>query len=399
MVGALQQHFLLDPDIIFLNHGSFGACPRPVFETYQAWQRRLERQPVLFLGRQLDELLKDSRHALGKYVNVSADDLVYIHNATHGVNIVARSLHLEPGDEILTSDQEYGACDYTWEFVCTKTGARYVRQPLHMPVQSEGELLEQLWQGVTPCTKVIYLSHITSPTSLSLPVEAICKRAGEAGILTLIDGAHAPGQIPLDLQALGADFYSGNCHKWMLSPKGAGFLYAHPRVQPLVEPLVVSWGYHAASEESSGSRFIDYLQWTGTTDPAAALAAPAAIQFMTEYHWQDVRQQCHELLQDVMQRICNLTGLSPLYAPTSGFYHQMASIPLPQAVDLSVLKTRLYDESRIEVPVMEWQGRKFLRVSVQGYNTQEDMDALVNALKALLPREQRFMAVNQPSNA
>ena len=266
MVDALRKLFLLDPDIVFLNHGSFGACPRPVFETYQSWQLQLERQPVQFLGRQLDQLLRESRQALGSYVYAPVDDLVYIHNATQGVNIVARSLHLEPGDEILTSDQEYGACDYTWEFVCAKTGARYIHQPVHLPVQSEDEMVEQLWQGVTPRTKLIYLSHITSPTSLHLPVEAICKRASEVGILTLVDGAHAPGHIPLDLQALDADFYSGNCHKWMLSPKGAGFLYAHPRVQSLVEPLVVSWGYHAASEASSGSRFIDYLQWTGTTD-------------------------------------------------------------------------------------------------------------------------------------
>lgn len=399
MSSTLKELFLLDPEIIFLNHGSFGACPRPVFEVYQDWQRRLERQPVLFLGRQLDELLRESRQILGRYVNAPPDDLVYLHNATHGVNIVARSLHLEAGDEILSTNQEYGACDYTWEFVCTKTGASYLRQPLHLPVESEEELIEQLWQAVTPRTKLIYISHITSPTSLTLPVEAICKRARQVGILTLIDGAHAPGQMLLDLQALGADFYSGNCHKWMLSPKGSGFLYAHPSVQQLVEPLVVSWGYHAASDESSGSRFIDYLQWTGTTDPAAALAVPAAIQFMAEHSWEDIRRQCHELLQDAMQRICDLAGLSPLYAPKSSFYHQMASIPLPQAVDVSALKTRLYDQYRIEVPVMEWQGHKFLRVSVQGYNSQEEMDALVNALKDLLPQEQRIEAVNPSSIA
>jgi len=385
MVNALKQLFLLDPEIIFLNHGSFGACPRPVFEVYQAWQRQLERQPVLFLGRQLDELLKESRQTLGKYVNASANDLVYIHNATQGVNIVARSLHLGPGDEVLTSDQEYGACDYTWEFVCSKTGASYIHQPIHLPIQSEAEMVEQLWQGVTPRTKLIYLSHITSPTSLDLPVGAICKRAAEAGILTVIDGAHAPGHIPLDLQLLGADFYSGNCHKWMLSPKGAGFLYSNPRVQSLIEPLVVSWGYHAASETSTGSRFIDYLQWTGTTDPAAALSVPSAIQFMAEHNWEGVRQECHNLLQDAVQRICDLTGLSPLYPLVSNFYHQMASIPLPQTVQLSELKTHLYDDYHIEVPVMEWQGRNLLRVSVQGYNTPEEMDALVNALEALLP--------------
>ena len=234
----LKRHFLLDPTVTFLNHGSFGATPKPVFAAYQDWQRRLERQPVLFLGREIDGLLRQSRQALGEYLDAAADDLVYIPNATHGVNIVARSLALQPGDEILTTDHEYGACDYTWEFVCKKTGATYIHQPIPLPVQSEDEIIEQFWQGVTLRTKVIYLSHITSPTALRLPVEQICQRARQAGIWTLVDGAHAPGQIPLDLKAVGADFYTGNCHKWLLSPKGAAFLYARREAQPLIEPLI-----------------------------------------------------------------------------------------------------------------------------------------------------------------
>jgi len=380
----LKRHFLLDPTVTFLNHGSFGATPKPVFAAYQDWQRRLERQPVLFLGRELDGLLRQSRQVLGEYINTAADDLVYIPNATHGVNIVARSPALQPGDEILTTDHEYGACDYTWEFVCKKTGAAYVHQPIPLPVRSEDEIIEQFWQGVTPRTKVIYLSHITSPTALRLPVARICQRARRAGILTLVDGAHAPGQIPLDMAAIGADFYTGNCHKWLLSPKGAAFLYARREVQPLVEPLIVSWGYHATAETTSGSQFIDYLQWTGTKDPAAALAVPTAIQFMRDHNWDEVRRECHALLRRAIERICALTGMPPLYPLDSDFYSQMAIAPLPSSTDLTSLKARLYDEYQVEVPLIQCQDRKFVRVSIQGYNTQGDVDALVNALKRLL---------------
>ena len=212
-MSSLKESFLLDPDVIFLNHGSYGATPRPVFESYQNWQRRLERQPVLFLGRELPALMREARAALGEYLNATADDLVYIPNATHGINIVARSLRLGTGDEVLTTDHEYGACDYAWEFHCEKTRAQYIHQPTPLPVQSEEEIVEQFWRGVTPQTKVIYFSHITSSTALQLPVEEICRRARERNILTIIDAAHAPGQIPVDLQALGADIIFGNCHK------------------------------------------------------------------------------------------------------------------------------------------------------------------------------------------
>jgi isopenicillin-N epimerase len=380
----LKQHFLLDPSIHFLNHGSFGACPIPVFESYQAWQRRLERQPVLFLGREHDALLKESRAALGAYLNADLNDLVYIPNATHGVNIIARSLNLQPGDEILTSNHEYGACDFTWDFICQETGAKYIHQPISLPVQSEQDIVEQFWAGVSPRTRLIYLSHITSPTALRLPVETVCQRARAEGILTLVDGAHAPGQMPLDLHAIGADFYTGNCHKWMLAPKGAAFLHARREVQDLVQPLVVSWGYGNHPQFSSGSRFIDLLQWTGTRDPSAALAVPGAIQFMRENNWEEVRRNCHALLRQAVARICELTGLEPLYPIDSNFYYQMAIAPLPAESDLVALKARLYDEFKVEAPLVQWQDRKFVRISVQGYNTQADIDALLAGLRSLL---------------
>lgn len=382
---SLKEYFLLDPNVIFLNHGSYGATPRPVFEAYQTWQRRLERQPVLFLGRELPDLLRQSRLALGKYLHADADDLVYIPNATHGVNIVAHSLQLEPGDEILTTDHEYGACDYTWEFVCKETGARYIHQPIPLPIHSEPEIVGQFWQGVTARTRAIYLSYITSSTALRLPVREICRRAREAGILTIIDAAHAPGQIPVDLQELDADILFANAHKWMLNPKGSAFLYVRREVQHFIEPLIVSWGYHPTPDIATGSRFIDILQWTGTKDPTAALTVPDAIQFMNDHDWETVRCKSHALLRQAIERICNLTRLAPLYPLDSDFYCQMGIAPLPLS-NLALLKSRLYDEYKIEVPLTQWQDRHFIRISVQGYNTQEDIDTLLNALEVLLPQ-------------
>jgi isopenicillin-N epimerase len=381
---SLKEYFLIDPTIHFLNHGSYGATPRPVFDAYQKWQKQLETQPVLFLGREFYSLIKESRQALGEYLHASAEDLVYIPNATHGVNIVARSLDLNPGDEILTTDHEYGACDYTWEFICSRTGARYVHQPVTLPVQTNEQIVEHFWEGVTPRTKVIYISHITSSTALRFPVEEICRRARQAGILTIVDAAHSPGQIPVDLQALGADVLFGNCHKWMLAPKGAAFLYVRRELQDLIQPLIVSWGTHPTPDIASGSRFVDILQWTGTRDPAAALTVPDAIRFMEDHRWEEVRCESHALLRHAIERVCDLTGLPPLYPLDSDFYSQMGIAPLPPS-DLAVLKSRLYDEFRVEVPLIQWQDRQFVRISIQGYNTRADVDALLHALGVLLP--------------
>ena len=381
----LKSEFLLDPDVIFLNHGSFGACPRRVFEVYQSWQRRLESQPVLFLGREMSALDRGARHVLGADLHTAADNLVFVTNATHGVNIVARSLPLKAGDQILTTDHEYGACDYTWEFICQKTGANYVRQPIPLPVQSDTQIVDALWQAVTPRTRCIYLSHITSPTALRFPVQAISARARQHGILTVVDGAHAPGQMPIDLTTIGADFYTGNCHKWMCSPKGAAFLFAREEVQPLLEPLIVSWGYHAMPETTTGSRFIDLLSWTGTRDPAASLSVPAAIEFMHDHNWDNVRSECHRLLQRAIELVCQLTQMPPLYPLDSDFYAQMGIAPLPPTTNTDKLKRLIYTEHRIEVPIIQWNGQVFIRISVQGYNQATDIDALITALSQLLP--------------
>ncbi len=378
----LKDIFLLDREIHFLNHGSFGATPAPVFATYQEWQRRLERQPVQFIATELFDHLATARQALGDYVNSPAADLVFVPNATFAVNVVARSLSLGPDDEVLTTDHEYGACDNIWRFLSQKQGFRYVNQPISLPTGAEAEIVAELWQGVTARTRVIFMSHITSATAVTFPIAAICARARAEGILTIVDGAHAPGQIPVDMAAIGADFYTGNCHKWLCAPKGSAFLYARPERQRLIEPLVVGWGWGEPRMLTFGSDFIDYLQWMGTIDPAAYLSVPAAIQFQAEHNWTAVRQQCHDLLRQTLGHIHTFTGLEPMYRGHAD-YCQMAIAALPP-VDAPQLKQRLLQEFKVEIPITEWHGRTFVRLSVQGYNTPDDMEALLAGLTAVI---------------
>jgi isopenicillin-N epimerase len=379
---ALRKLFLPRPDVVFLNHGSFGACPRSVFDAYQACQLELERQPVEFLGRRFNDLMRNARESLAAFVGAHPNDLVYVPNATTGLNIVARSLPLQPGDEVLSTDHEYGALDRTWRFVCQRRGTRYINQPLPLPFESAEQVVEALWGGVTAHTRVLFLSHVTSFTALVLPVAELVRRARKAGILTVIDGAHAPGQIPLDLEMLGADFYVGNCQKWMCAPKGSAFLYARREMQPLLQPLVVSWGWQ--SEKPGPSRFIDEQEWQGTCDIAAYLAVPTAIAFQAEYDWPRVQRDCHELARAARQAIGSLTGLEPIQPDWPQWYAQMVSVPLPPC-DADTLMQRLYDEFAVEVLITTWKERQFVRVSVEGYNTLADVDALVLALTELLP--------------
>lgn len=385
----LKDFFLLDPDVIFLNHGSFGACPRPVFQAQLRWQRRLEREPVLMLGREIVDLMARARAALGAFLNARADDVVFFPNPTTALNVVARNLMrpdapvaLQPGDEILTTDHEYGAMDRTWRYVCAQTGACYVQTPIPLPMTTREDFVERVWSQVTDRTRVLFLSHITSPTALIFPVEELCRRARQAGILCIIDGAHAPGQIPLDLTALGADIYAGALHKWLMAPKGAAFLYARPQVQAWLDPLVVSWGYEA--EQPGPSRFVDYHEWQGTRDMSPFLSVSEAIRFQQEHDWKQVRAQCHELALATRERINVLTG-QPALAPPD-WLGQMAAVLLSPGVDPEILHRRLWENHRIEVPAFWWNKHPILRISFQGYNDERDSDALVRALQTELAR-------------
>jgi isopenicillin-N epimerase len=378
----LRELFLLDPEVHFLNHGSFGACPKPVFAEYQRWQLEMERQPVHFVQHRLHPELLKARAALGAFINAPAENLVFVDNATWGVNVIARSFDFKPGDELLTTDHEYGACDMTWEWQLRKQGAAVVRQPIPLPVTTHADFVDAFWAGVTPKTKVIYLSHITSPTALIFPIEEICRRAREAGILTVIDGAHAPGQLKLDMQKIGADIYTGNLHKWLCTPKGTGFLYVRPEHQAWVESLVISWGWGRKNGIDPDSTFVERNEWQGTRDHSAFLAVPAAIEFRKEHNWDKVQCECNALLRSTRDRIAELSGL-PSICPDSGeWFLQLAACPV-RTDDATSLKTRLIDEFKIEIPIVNWHDQIFVRISVQGYNTQADLDALVDALERI----------------
>jgi len=380
-MNSLKKHF-------FLNHGSFGATPRPVLEHYQDWQRRLEKQPVLFLARENQEHFRNARIKLASYLKTDPDNLVFVPNATFGVNVIARSLDFHPGDEVLTSNHEYGACDNIWDFLSQKNGLKVIRQVIPLPLPSKEEIIEKIWEGVTQKTRLIFLSQITSPTAIRLPVEEISQRAREAGILILVDGAHAPGQLDLDLDNLGADFYTGNCHKWLMAPKGSGFLHVRPENQDLLEPLIISWGWGENCPFESDSRMQAILEWWGTKDPAAYFSTPAAINFQQEHHWDEVRKECRELLSGVLKTIETLTGLPSIYGENENKFTQIGAAECPLDWKPEYLQTWLYDTQKIEIPVIQWGDRWFIRPSVQGYNTQDDLDRLIEALGEYRPNEQ-----------
>ena len=389
MALGLKNLFMLKEDVIFLNHGSYGACPKKVFNTYQQWQRELEKQPVEFLSehRGFKDRLANVRKQLAKTVGTSEDRLVCVMNATTGLNVVARSLPLEKGDEILTSNQEYGALKKTWGFICKKTGARLIHQKIPVPLESEEQFTEAVWAGVTSKTRVIFLSHITSETALLFPINTLIKKAREEGIWTIIDGAHAPGHIPLELDILDVDFYSGNCHKWMLTPKGSAFLFVHPRVQHLIEPLTVSHGWNPDSDSYGAlgdSTFIDNIQYQGTRDPAAFLSVPEAIEFMKNNDWSKVQKKCHQLAWESEEELRKWTRLSPLTSSEMRGGLQMVALPIPNC-DPVLLHDELYRQFKIEIPITSSGNQMFARISVQGYNTPEDVSKLVFALKKLVP--------------
>ena len=389
---------MLESDVVFLNHGSFGACPRPVFDEYQRIQRRLEAQPVRFLQRELQPLMAEARASLAGFLDVGAADLVFVTNPTYAVNAIARSLGLGRDDEIVTSNHEYGACRNVWQFAEQRSGCSVVEVPLDVTIGTDEQFVEQVFAGVTERTRLIFLSHITSATALTLPVAAVCSRARELGILTLIDGAHAPGQIDLAVGSVGADFYVGACHKWMCAPKGTSFLWARPEVQHLIEPFVVGWGWGDHQSIFRGSDFLDAFEWLGTHDPSAVLTVPTAIEFQREHDWPTVRSACHQRAVDLIERTSALDRVRGVHDDAR--FSQMALLELlpmndrtsadgGHAVDAVSLKNRLYDEFRIEVPVTTWTSpagdtRTFVRASIQAYNTDADLDALIEALEVLL---------------
>lgn len=376
----MKDLFLLNPEITFLNFGSFGASSKPVFEEYQRFQLELERDPVQFITVRGPELVRQSREALGAYIGCSGEDLVYTPNPTYAINVVARNLDLKPGDEVLSTDLEYGALDKTWKFYCKEKGAIYVRQPISLPLQSKEQFIADFWKGYSSRTKAIFISQITSSTGLIFPVKEICEEAKKRGLITIVDGAHVPGHIPLDLSQLQADIYTGACHKWMLTPKGSSFLYAKKEVQQWLDPLVVSWGYDP--DVPAEKRFQEFHQFNGTRDFSAYMTIPRALAFMKEYNWTEVAKSCRELVRNNALRFCDRLETVPLAPLTDEFYGQLFSIPI-ETNDPVKLKQRLFDEFQIEIPVMPHDDKVYLRYSINAFNTQEDLDRLYHAVDKL----------------
>ncbi len=350
----MQAGFLLDPDVAYFNHGGYGACPIDVFEEYQRMQRELEHEPTELFSRRFDERMWAARTELAAFVGARTEDVVFVPNTTSALNAVLRSLRIRPEEEILTTKHEYGAILRTLGFIRA-----------NVVLVEPDELIANI--GIR--TRAVVVSHITSPTALLLPVEEVCDAARRAGVLSIVDGAHAPGHIALDVESIAADVYTGNCHKWLCAAKGSGFLWARPEHQQWIEPLVISWGYH--EEADFGERH----GWQGTRDPSAYLAVPKAIEVHATFDLERARS-----LADEAERQLAPYGLRPLRG---------ARAPLMRALtvrtdDPATLWRRLYDEHRVEVPVYEWEGTTLMRVSVGPYNDEGDVERLVDAVRQTL---------------
>jgi isopenicillin-N epimerase len=351
---AMREGFLLDPEVAYFNHGGYGACPVEVFDEYQRWQRELEREPTELLGRRFADSLWDARAALAAFVGARTQDLVFAPNATSALNAVLRSLRIRPNEEVLTTKHEYGAILRTLEFIRA-----------NVVLVEPDELVANI--GIR--TRAIVVSHITSPTALVLPVEEICAAARRAGVLSIVDGAHVPGQLPLDIGAVGADVYAGNCHKWLCAPKGAGFLWARPEHQEWIEPLVISWGYHEDAD------FGERHGWQGTRDPAAYLAVPAAIEMDASFD----RAAAQQLADEAERRLAPF-GLRPLRGTRAPLMRALTV----RASDPDELWRRLVEDHRVDVPVYDWEGTALLRVSIGPYNDEVDLERLVDAVRRSL---------------
>ena len=376
MYKKYRPLFSLDPEVIYLNHGSFGACPKIIFDSLISFQKKLEFEPVKFLDENLYEYLKKSRTSISKYINCDRDDVAFFPNPSTALNTLIRSLDLKKGDQILTTNHEYGALDRTWNFISKKRGCEYVKIDIEVPYTDKQMFIDKFQKAINKKTKVIFLSHITSPTALIFPVKEIISLAKKNNILTIVDGAHVPAHINLDIKKLDPDFYCGACHKWMCSPKGVAFLYVKKKFQKIMEPLVISWGYEA--EKPSNSQYLDYMQWQGTNDMSAYLTVPKTIDFLEKHNWKDKAEKCRNLNLWAKDLICQ--ELNTYALGNDSFLGQMTSIAF-DFTDTINEKKEFYKKYNIQVPFIKWNNRHFFRISLQVYNSKDDIYNLINSLK------------------
>jgi isopenicillin-N epimerase len=394
---SLAALWPLDPRVVFLNHGSFGACPRAVLDHQSVLRAELEAEPVRFLSRELDDRLDVARAALAAFLGADADDLAFVTNATSGVNAVLRSRVWSAGDELLTTDHVYRACRNALDYVATHSGARVVIAPLPFPLESPDEVVDAVLAKVTPRTRLALLDHVTSPTGLVLPIERLIAKLSRRGVEVLVDGAHAPGMVPLDLNALGATYYSGNCHKWLCAPKGSAFLWTRHDRQPEVRPLTISHG--ATATYPGRSRFRMEFDWTGTSDPTAWLTVPKAIEYVGSLlpgGWPAVMAHNRTLALEARRLVSETVGTKPP-CPES-MVGSLAAILLSDGVTEGIawrrpdpIQGRLFDGWGIEVPVMSWPAppQRHVRISAQLYNERAHYVRLAEALTRELAAERR----------
>jgi len=383
----LRRHWSLDPAISFLNHGSFGACPTAVLAAQSRLRSEMESDPVQFLARDLWRRLDEALAALGAFVGADPSGLAFVTNATAGVNAVLRSLAFKPGDEILITDHAYEACAKAAEYVAARSGARVVVAQVPFPIQNSAEVLEAILKTAGPRVRLAMLDHVTSSTALIWPIAELITALSARGIDTLVDGAHAPGMVPLDIASLAPAYYAGNCHKWICAPKGAGFLYVRRDRQEGIAPVAVS---HLAGWAREGkSAFRGRFDWTGTYDPTAVLAVPAALEFMSTLMpggWPALMAANRELASLGRDVLCEALELEP--SAPEDMLGAMAAliIPGPSFDSMDPLQNALRREANIEVPIFRWGNppRRILRLSAQVYNTEQDFRRLASALRARL---------------
>jgi isopenicillin-N epimerase len=380
--AAWRREWDFAPGVCYLNHGSFGPPPRRVLAARADWLARLAANPMEFYLRRLGEYLWQAQEALARFVGTAADNLVFSDNATTAMNLVADSFPLAAGDEVLTTDHDYGAVLRIWQRACDRAGARLVVQPVPLPVESAAGIVEQILAGATPRTRLLVFSHVTSATALIFPAADLCRAARERGIFTAIDGPHAVAQIELAIDELDCDFYTASCHKWLSAPLGSGFLYVHPRRQAAVRPSVVSWG-RTLDGHPPGWR--DELNWIGTRDPSAFLAVPAAIDLLESVGLPAFRQRTHHLAQLARQRIEAVTGLPGISPDLPAWYRSMVALPVPRpAAAAPDLQRALWQRNGIEAPLVAFGEQCLVRVSCHLYTSSEDVEKLAQALKELL---------------
>ncbi|MBW4566916.1 MAG: aminotransferase class V-fold PLP-dependent enzyme [Tolypothrix carrinoi HA7290-LM1] len=386
--GKWVKLWSLDPAVTFLNHGSFGACPKAVLSAQQRLREQLENEPLRFFIREWEGLLDDARRKLAGFMGADAEDLVFVPNATTGVNSVLRSLIFHAEDEILTTNHEYNACRNALDFIASRTGARVVVAKIPFPLESSEQILSAVIEQVSPKTRLALLDHVTSQTGLIFPIQQLVKELQQRGVDTLIDGAHAPGMLALNLSEIGATYYTGNCHKWLCAPKSAAFLYVRRDKQPEIRPLTISHG--ANSPRTDKSRFQLEFDWMGTNDPTAYMCVPEAIAFMGSLlpgGWDELRQRNHQLALQARQLLCEALKVS-MPCPDE-MIGSMAVVPMPEVLEsrsFMSLRDELFDRFGIQVQVVPWQEKPklLIRVSAQIYNTLEQYEYLGKALKELI---------------